>query len=79
MEVVRAHDEMGREKFLGRLRASLTIKQRLALALCGLIDQPMRLDLLKDAPHPGIDEFSMKVHKLWVLFLRAKQERDFGA
>ena len=41
LAVVKSHDEVGREKFLQRLKASYSIRQRLALALCGVIDEPM--------------------------------------
>jgi hypothetical protein len=44
LAVVKAHDDIGREKFLQRLKASFSIRQRLALTLCGLIDEPMTPD-----------------------------------
>jgi hypothetical protein len=41
LAVVKAHDDIGRDKFLQRLKASFTLSQRLALTLCGLVDEPM--------------------------------------
>ena len=77
IEVVRTHDQLGREQFLTRLKSSLTIKQRLALTVCGLIDEPLRLDLpasLDPAPNET-GELPDRVRKLWVLYLRAKLEQ----
>jgi hypothetical protein len=45
MQVVNTHDQIGREKFLQRLKASFTIRERLALTVCGLMDEPMDANL----------------------------------
>jgi hypothetical protein len=86
LAVVKAHEELGREKFFQRLKEPLSIRQRLALTLCSLLDEPMTvefptsveearayLDRLGDAP--GKD--SEGARHLWRLVLRARIKKQF--
>jgi hypothetical protein len=78
IEIIKGHDQLGREAFLKRLTRPLTVRQRLVLTVCGLLDEPMRIDVstapeLKDASD---GEFAGTVRKLWGLYLQARLERD---
>lgn len=90
-ETVASARQLGREKFRERLRAGFTPRQHLAMVAAGLSDDPMAADwpteagrvegYIKriDAAQPaGGTELSARARRLWVAYLRARLEREFG-
>jgi hypothetical protein len=78
-----------REKYLEQLGDYYAPRQRVAAALCGLMEEPWALDLpasqeeaerfAQDETKPlGAPELEPTVKRLWALLLRAKIERRFG-
>jgi hypothetical protein len=92
IDTVRQLKVLGRDKYTRMIERHFTVNQQLALAICGLEDSPLMMDLpvttdesldyirrhqaewksLDDAP-PA--ELPARVHRLWLLLIRAKLEQ----
>ena len=87
LAVIKSHDELGREKFLQRVKQPFSIRQRLALTLCGLLDEPMSIEFptSKDEAQAYLDQLKAESNTdtekpvmLWRMILRARIEKQFG-
>jgi hypothetical protein len=92
IDTVRQLKVLGRDKYTRMIERHFTVNQQLSLAICGLEDSPLMMDLpvttdesldyirrhqaewksLDDAP-PA--ELPARVHRLWLLLIRAKLEQ----
>jgi hypothetical protein len=92
IDTVRQLKVLGREKYLRMIERHFTLNQQLALAICGLDDSPLMMDLpvttdesldyirRHEAEWKTLDdaapaELAARVHRLWLLLLRAKLEQ----
>lgn len=92
LNTLSAMPNITREKYLQQLANYFPPRQRVAAALCGVMDEPWSLDLPAtreqaeryasdndqplDAASGG--ELELTVRRAWLLLLRAKVERQFG-
>jgi hypothetical protein len=92
IDTVRQLKVLGREKYLHMAERHFTLKQQFALAICGLDDSRLLIDLpvttdesldyirrheadWKTLEDPPPAELTARVHRLWLLLVRAKIEQ----